>query len=168
MQATVEAVEDEGDLGVHEGNVAVWANGGSWEWEEKQRFWEKEEQGCVREERRKRRRFIAGERQTHPARDGVNSANAASCPSLANLTGCLLPLRSKRADTNCKPRVANREDLSGLQTTEVHAVMMETEPGTQPPRTLRKKYSAGRGDIQLNVALLITDEISTTTLQTGS
>src|SRR5205085_6400364 len=136
MQATVEAVEDEGDLGVHEGNIAVWANGGSWEWEEKQRFWEKEEQGCVREEkksesleRRKRRRFIAGERQTHPARDGVNSANAASCPSLANLTGCLLPLRSKRADTNCKPRVANREDSSGLQTTEVHTVMMETEPG---------------------------------------
>src|SRR5205807_8224522 len=29
----------------------------------------------------------------------------------------------------CKPRVANREDSSGLQTTEVHAVMMETEPG---------------------------------------
>ena len=72
----------------------------SWVFEEKRRFWEGDEeqedrnsdgQRVRRIDEEKRRIPTAGERQTHQARDGMNSGGTPNCPSLANPIGCHLP-----------------------------------------------------------------------------
>lgn len=106
MQATVEAISDEEDEEVSD------LEGRYWSWGEKKRFWERGEEGaggCEVTGKRaggleKRGIFIAGERDTRSARDGVNSEKLASCLSLANLTGCQPPRRTEGTHTDREPR----------------------------------------------------------------
>ena len=146
MQPTVEAVEDEDEerFDALKGRL-----GYDWRKEEKIRFWEvggkNQEMECWEGDRgqggfrgteaggRKRRILIAGERDTHPARDGMHSEEFASCLSQANLTGCQPSHFTERADTDQFPRLHDPSGEEGNnQRRTMASAKTKSVPGSPP------------------------------------